>query len=64
MGHAQLLGRFLRLKQELAVAYRTQPWHGAKIDRIADELVVAERQLAALGPQDEQCDESMLPFAI
>ena len=64
MEHEQLMGRLLRLKQELDVACRAQPRHSARIDRIADDLGAAERQLAALGPQDEQCDESMWPFAI
>ena len=62
MDHGQLLGRLVRLKQELAVAYRAQPWQSAHVDRIADDLADTERQLAALRPVDEQCSESMLPF--
>lgn len=63
MDHEQLMGRFLRLKLELAVACRAQPWQSARVDRIADDLACTERQLAALRPVAEQCDESMLPFA-
>lgn len=53
----QLMGRYYRLKQELAVAYKTQPWHVARIDRLADDLADAEREIAALQLYDEQCDE-------
>ena len=60
----QLMGRYFRLKQELALAYREQPWHGARIDRLADDLAVAEREIAALQPSDEQCSEPMLGFAV
>lgn len=60
----QLMGRYFRLKQELAVAYRERPWHGARIDRLADDLTSTEREIAALQPVDEQCGDSMLGFAI
>ena len=55
----QLMGRYFRLKQELASAYREQPWHGARVDRLADDLAATERQIAALQPFDEQCGEPM-----
>jgi hypothetical protein len=42
----QLTGRYLRLKQELAAAYREQPWQSAQIDRLANDLADTERQLA------------------
>lgn len=64
MDQVQLMGRFIRLKRELAVAYQAQPWQSARVDRLADDLASTERQLVALGPVDEQCGESMLPFAI
>ena len=60
----QLMGRYFRLKQELAVVYRERPWHGARIDRLADDLTSTEREIAALQPVDEQCGDSMLGFAI
>lgn len=62
MDQEQLMGRFIRLKQELAVAYRAEPWQSARVDRIADDLADTERQLVALRPLDEQCGESILPF--
>lgn len=59
----QLMGRYFRLKQELANAYREKPWHVARIDRLADDLSAAEREIASLQPVDEQCGDSMLGFA-
>ena len=59
----QLMGRYFRLRQELSLAYREQPWHGACIDRLADDLSATEREIAALQPLDEQCGEPMLGFA-
>ncbi|MDE2093406.1 MAG: hypothetical protein KGI87_06100 [Burkholderiales bacterium] len=48
----QLMGRYHRLKQELAAAYKTQPWHAARIDRLADDLAAAEREITALQPHE------------
>lgn len=58
-----LMGRYFRLRQELAQAYREQPWHGARVDRLADDLAATEREIAVLQPSDEQCGESMFGFA-
>ncbi len=59
----QLMGRYFRLKQELAIAYKAQPWHSGRIDRLADELAATEREIAARQPADEQCSEPLLSFA-
>lgn len=59
----QLMGRYFRLKQELSLAYREQPWHGARIDRLADDLAATEREIAAMQPSDEQCGEALPGFA-
>ncbi len=59
----QLMGRYFRLKQELAIAHRAQPFQSGRIDRLADELQSTERAIEALQPLDEQCNESMLGFA-
>jgi len=48
MNVEQLVGRCLRLQQELSNAYRAQPWHSARIDRLADDLAAAELELARL----------------
>jgi hypothetical protein len=58
----QLMGRYYRLKQELSLAYKLQPWHSGRIDRLADELTATEREIAALQPPDEQCNSSFLPL--
>jgi hypothetical protein len=44
----QLMGRYFRLKQELSIAYRQQPWQSNRIDRLADDLASTEREIAAL----------------
>ena len=32
MNIQQLMGRYLRLKQDLEIAYKAQPWHSARIN--------------------------------
>lgn len=59
----QLTGRYYRLKQELAQAYREHPWRSAHVDRLADDLAATEREIAALQPVDEQCGDPMLGYA-
>ena len=58
----QLMGRYFRLKQELSLAYKAQPWHSARIDRLADDLAATEREIAAQQPVDEQCNDAWLPL--
>lgn len=43
-----LMGRYFRLKQELAIAYRARPWLGSRIDRLANDLAATEREIGAL----------------
>lgn len=38
MGFEPLMGRYVRLQQELSIAYRAHPWLGSRIDRLADDL--------------------------
>jgi hypothetical protein len=42
----QLAGRHARLERELAQAFSTQPWPGALIDRLANELAETEHEMA------------------
>ena len=44
----QLMGRYFRLKQELSIAYKSHPWHSARIDRLADEIVRTELEIASM----------------
>jgi hypothetical protein len=50
----QLMGRYFRLKQELSIAYRQQPWHSGRIDRLADALASTEREIAHMQAASEQ----------
>ena len=43
--HRQLAGRHSRLERELALAFGMQPWPGALIARLADELQQTEEAL-------------------
>ena len=43
-----LMGRYFRLKQELSIAYRSRPWQSGRIDRLANDLAAAERQIGAI----------------
>ena len=43
-----LMGRYFRLQQELAIAYKQQPWQAGRIDRVADDLAATEREIASL----------------
>jgi hypothetical protein len=62
MGIDQLMGRYVRLKQELAVAYNAKRWQSNQIDRLANDIAAAERQIAAMQPVDEQCSEAMFHY--
>ena len=53
-----LMGRYLRLRQELSIAYRAQSWHADRIDWLADQIAATEREIAACQPVDEHSDES------
>ncbi|HWI10506.1 MAG TPA: hypothetical protein VNU48_04185 [Burkholderiaceae bacterium] len=59
----QLMGRYFRLKQELAIAYKAQPWQSGRIDRLADDLAATERDIAAMQPADEQYSDPTMSFA-
>ena len=59
----QLMGRYFRLQQELSLAYREQPWHSARVDRLADDLAATEREIAARQPVDEQCGDGVPSLA-
>jgi hypothetical protein len=45
----QLAKHYRWLTQELANAYSVLPWNPRKIDRLADEISMAEHRLIALG---------------
>jgi hypothetical protein len=49
MGIDQLMGRYLRLRQDLEIAYKAQPWHSARINRLTNDIARTERELASRG---------------
>lgn len=55
----QLKGRCLRLKQELLAAYRTRPRNAGCITRLTNDLVSAERDMAALVASQQHGDETL-----
>ena len=50
MNMEKLLGRHARLERELEIAFSAQPWSGARIERLADELAAAEVEIGNLQP--------------
>ena len=57
MNMQQLLGRHARLERELAIAFSAQPWPGARIERLADELAAAEVEIGNLQPPSGSRDD-------
>lgn len=47
MGHNELVGKYSRLREELADAYSAPVWQSGHIDRLTDEIAETERALAA-----------------
>ncbi|MEO8080152.1 MAG: hypothetical protein ABI641_06450 [Caldimonas sp.] len=50
MSVEELVGKYNRLKNELAQAYGEPAWHAARVDRLANEIVMLERQIAQSAP--------------
>ena len=59
MNLEQLIGRYLRLKEELGVAYSAVPWNVRRIDRLAREIAATEHAIRALRSSTQQ-----LPSAV
>lgn len=49
MGIEQLMSRYLSLRQDLEIAYKAQPWNGARIDRLTNDIARTEHELASRG---------------
>ena len=56
----QLIGKYQRLRDELAQAYRDPAWDTSHINRLSDEIVATEREMVKAQPMDEQTDD-MIP---
>ncbi len=50
MSLEQLMGRYFRLKQELAIVRQSHPWQSGLISRLANELAAVEREIIASQP--------------
>jgi cell division protein FtsB len=46
--------RYLRLRQDLSIAYNSRPWNRATVDRLANEIARIEREIAALRSTDQE----------
>jgi hypothetical protein len=62
MQFEQLMGRYSRLRRELADACMAPSWNVRWIDRLADELAATEREIASRRPFDEQGGDGSLGF--
>ena len=54
MSNEQLVGKYERLRAELAEAYVQPEWNQRRIDRIANELADLETLLAAHAPHRDR----------
>mgnify|MGYP001569909422 CR=1 FL=1 len=52
MNLEQLMGRYFRLKQELAIVRKSQPWQSGLISRLASDVAAVEREIEACRPHD------------
>lgn len=48
----QLTTRYFHLQQELSIAYQQRPWHSGRIDRLAKDIALTEREIG--GYQGQQ----------
>ena len=60
MSHDELIGTYMRLRQELALAYAAPNWNKGQIDRLANDIACIERAIASSQPVDEQTEDAML----
>lgn len=60
MNHMQLMDRYLRLRQELSAAYQARPWESARIDRLAEEVVLTEKKISAVPSADASVRETAM----
>jgi len=53
-----VMGRYLRLRQELSNAYQAPSWNSARIDALADQIAATEREIAASQSVDERFSDT------
>ncbi len=63
MNLEQLIGRYLRLKEELGAAYGMVPWNVRRIDRLAREITATEHAIRALRASTQSTDVEQVRHA-
>jgi len=63
MDATTLMGRYIRLGRELLDARDASPANDARVERLLQDVLEAEREIALRGPHDEQCSEMLLSYA-
>ena len=58
MGLEEMVGKYMRLRADLACAYGAAQWDSAHVDRISDELALVERSILKTQPWDEQTSDT------
>jgi cell division FtsZ-interacting protein ZapD len=53
-----VMGRYLRLRQELSSAYQAPSWDSERIDALADQIAATEREIAAAQSVGEHFGEA------
>ena len=56
----ELLGKYMRLRAELAQAYAAADWNTDHLNRLGDDIALTEQALARAQPRDEQTSD-LLP---
>ena len=59
MSVEQLMGRYFRLTQELAIVRNAQPWQAGLIARLQRELALVEHDIAASRPPRQPLPNAM-----
>lgn len=60
----ELLGKYARLRTELADAYLAPARRAGRIERLAEELAETQRLIASCQPLDEQTSDPFPVFAV
>lgn len=54
------MGKYRRLRDELAQAYVDPAWDASHINRLSDEIVATERAIAKAQPRDEHTNDPIV----
>ena len=62
MNVEQLIGRHLRLREEVALAASSVPWNAGHVDRLTAELVAVEHQLEMVRANSQSGNDATQRF--